>query len=143
MRKDSREAKEAGLFVDVRRLDGRDFMPAKALADNVQAARQRGIAEGAVGFAGEGGPDDGNERFLRIRQLGLGFGEAPEILPIVSLERCMDGLRREHVEAHRPRSRAPPAHTMRDCLPRILRHQRLELAFGPLMIEEGLVGVAE
>ena len=57
MRKNGREAKEAGLFIDFRRLDGRDLMPAKALADNVQPARQRGIAEGAVGFTGEGGPD--------------------------------------------------------------------------------------
>jgi hypothetical protein len=39
MRKNGREPKKAGLFVDVRRLDGRDLMPAKALADNVQAAR--------------------------------------------------------------------------------------------------------
>ena len=50
MRKNGRKAKEVGLFIDFGRLDSRDLMPAKALADNIQPARQRGIAEGAVGF---------------------------------------------------------------------------------------------
>jgi hypothetical protein len=75
MRKDSREAKEAAFLIDIRGLDGRDLMPAKALADNVQPARQRGIAEGAVSLPGEGGPDGGYEGFLWIRQLRLGFGK--------------------------------------------------------------------
>jgi hypothetical protein len=75
MGQNGREAKESSLFVDIRRLDSCDLVPAKALADKVQAARQRGIAEGAVGFAGEGGPDDANERFFRIGQLRLRFSE--------------------------------------------------------------------
>src|SRR5947208_8829363 len=48
MSKDSCEAKKPGIFVDCGGLDGRNLMPTKALADNVQTARQRGIAEGAV-----------------------------------------------------------------------------------------------
>ena len=75
MRKDGCKAKEAGFLIDTGRLDGGDLVPSKALADNVQAARQRGIAGGAVGFAGEGVPDGRDERFLRICQLCLGFGK--------------------------------------------------------------------
>src|SRR6266702_11886 len=75
MGKDGREAKKAGFLIDPRRLDRRDLMPAKALAHNVQAARQRGIAEGAVRLPGEGGPDGGNKRFLWIGQLDLGLGK--------------------------------------------------------------------
>ena len=36
MRKNGREAKKAGLFIDARSLDRRDLMPAKALAHDVQ-----------------------------------------------------------------------------------------------------------
>ena len=75
MRKNGREAKKAGFFIDVRCLDRRDLMPAKALAHNVQPARQRGIAEGAVRLPGEGGPDGGNERLLWIGQLHLRLGK--------------------------------------------------------------------
>src|SRR6266853_3749357 len=75
MCKNGCEPKEANLFVDVRRLDRRDLMPAKALADYVQPARQRGIAEGAIRLAREGGADGGSERFLWIGQLHLGLGK--------------------------------------------------------------------
>src|SRR5436309_10795649 len=75
MRKNGGEAKQTGLLVNLCRLDSRDVMPAKALADNVQPARQRGIAEGAIRLPGEGGPDGGNERFLWIGQLHLGLGK--------------------------------------------------------------------
>src|SRR6516164_9219214 len=75
MRKNGREAKKAGFCIDARCLDRRDLMPAKALAHDVQPARQRGIAEGAVRLPGEGGADGGNERLLWIGQLHLGLGK--------------------------------------------------------------------
>src|ERR1700731_1281923 len=72
------------------------------LLRNIQTARQRGIAEGAVGFPGEGGPDDSNERFLWIRRSAWALASAPEMLPIASLERCMGGrLRAQDIKAHR------------------------------------------
>ena len=49
--------------------------PAKALAHDVQPARQRGITEGAVRLPGERGPDGGNERLLWIGQLHLRLGK--------------------------------------------------------------------
>jgi hypothetical protein len=49
------------VLVDFRRLNSRDLMPAKALADNIQPTRQWGIAEGAVRLERKGGPDGGNE----------------------------------------------------------------------------------
>src|SRR6478735_9918307 len=75
MRKNGGEAKQTGLLVNLRCLDRRDLMPAKALADNVQPARQRGIAEGAVRLARKGGSDGGNERLLWIGQLHLRLGK--------------------------------------------------------------------
>ena len=47
----------------------------KVTSDNVQPARQRGIAEGEVRLARKGGPDGGNERLLWIGQLHLRLGK--------------------------------------------------------------------
>src|SRR5262245_35033232 len=60
-----------------------------------------------------------------------------------SLDRCMGGLRRQNVEAHRPRFRPLGPHPVPDCLLDVLRHQRLELALCALVVEKGLPGVAE
>ena len=54
MGKDRGEAKKPGFLIYLRGLDLCDLMPAKALADNVQPVRQRGISEGAVWLAEEG-----------------------------------------------------------------------------------------
>jgi hypothetical protein len=70
-----RKPKETGFPVNLRRLDCRDFMPAKAFAHNVQPARQRGIAEAAIRLTREGRPDLSHERFLWIDQLHLRFGQ--------------------------------------------------------------------
>src|SRR6516225_1775941 len=80
MSKHSCEAKKPGIFVDCGSLDCRDLITAKALADNLQTARQRGIAEGAVSFTGEGRSDRRNKRLLWIGQLCLRLGK-----------RCRDG----------------------------------------------------
>src|SRR5262249_40164381 len=53
-----------------------------------------------------------------------------------SLHLGMFGLRREKIEAYRPRLRALPSHSMPDRLPDILRHQCLELVFRPLMVRK-------
>src|SRR6266852_5897775 len=74
MSKHSGEAKKPGIFVDCGGLDCRDLMPAKALADNLQVARQGGVAEGAVSFTGEGRPDCRNKRLLWIGQFRLRLG---------------------------------------------------------------------
>jgi len=73
MSEHSGEAKKPGIFVDCSGLDCRDLIPAKALADNVQAARQRGVAEGAVSV--QGGSDRRNKRLLWIGQFRLRFGK--------------------------------------------------------------------
>src|SRR5262245_14631746 len=61
----------------------------------------------------------------------------------VSLDRGMGCLRLQHVKAHRSRFRALGFHAVPDGLPGILRHQGLELAFGPFVVEKGAPGVAE
>src|SRR5215831_2829257 len=60
-----------------------------------------------------------------------------------SLDRCMDGLRRQDVKTHRPRFRPLGPHPVPDRLLGVLRHQGLELALRALMVEEGIPGVAE
>src|SRR5262245_58369139 len=75
MSKHSGEAKKPGIFVDCGGLDGRNLMPAKALPDNVQTARQRGVAEGAISFTGERGSYGRNKRLLWIGQFGLRLGK--------------------------------------------------------------------
>ena len=49
----------------------------------------------------------------------------------------------QDIEAHRARFRALGSHAMPDGLLGVLRHQGLELALGPLVVEKGLAGVAE
>src|SRR6266511_6487714 len=61
----------------------------------------------------------------------------------VSLDRGMGCLRLQHIKAHRSRFRALGFHAMSDGLPGILRHQGLELAFGPFVVEKGAAGVAK
>src|SRR5215467_6404029 len=60
-----------------------------------------------------------------------------------SLDRGMGSVRLEHIKAYGARFRALPPHSMPDGLPGILGHQGLELASRPLMVGEGLSGVAE
>src|SRR5262245_14199210 len=61
----------------------------------------------------------------------------------VSLDRGMGGLRLQHIKAHRPRFRALAAHAVPDRLLGILRHEGLELTFGPFVVEKGAPGIAE
>src|SRR5262245_28782905 len=60
-----------------------------------------------------------------------------------SLHRCMDRLRRQDVETHRPRFRPLPSHPVPERLFGVLGHQRLELAPGALVVEKGLPGIAK
>src|SRR5438128_10454529 len=61
----------------------------------------------------------------------------------VSLDRCMGGLRIQDIKAHGARLRAFGSHAMPHGFLGVFRHQGLELALGPLMVEKGLPGVAE
>src|SRR5215469_7548782 len=89
MSKHSGEAKKPGIFVDHGSLDCRDLMPAKALADDVKTARQRGVAEAAVSFTVEGGSDRPNKRLLWIGQFRLRLGKC-----------CRDGADRFTAAVH-------------------------------------------
>src|SRR5262245_9974524 len=61
----------------------------------------------------------------------------------VSLDRSMDGLRVNYIEAHRARFGALGAHAMPNGLLGILRHQGFEFAFGPFMVEKCTPGIAK
>src|SRR6266545_3747951 len=60
-----------------------------------------------------------------------------------SLDRGMGDLRLQHVKAYCPRFRSLCFHAVPNGLPGILRHQGLELAFGPFVVEKGAAGVAK
>src|SRR2546430_8796073 len=75
MSKYSCKTQNPTIFVDFGGLDCRDLMSAKALADNIQTAGQRGVAEGAVSFAVERESDCRNKRLLWIGQLRLRLGK--------------------------------------------------------------------
>src|SRR5215510_11115959 len=60
-----------------------------------------------------------------------------------SLDRGMENLALQHIEAHGAGFGALGFHAVPDGLPGILRHQGFELAFGPLVVEKGATGGAE
>src|SRR5262249_53394887 len=60
-----------------------------------------------------------------------------------SLDRCMNRLRRQDVEAHRPRLGTLASHPMANRLLGVLRHPRPDLALRPLVVEKCFAGVAE
>jgi hypothetical protein len=91
MRKHGRKAKEAGFLIDARCLDSRDLVAAKALADNVQPARQRGIAKGAVRPRGKGDRMVATSDFSGLVSSNWALARATAMVAIVSLERCMAG----------------------------------------------------
>src|SRR5260221_12816471 len=71
------------------------------------------------------------------------FARAPAIAPMVSLQRCMTGLRLHEVEAHRARFRAFGPNAVPDRLLGVLGHQPLKLDLCGFMIEEGSPGLAK
>src|SRR5262249_33915739 len=60
-----------------------------------------------------------------------------------SLERCMDALPLQYVEAYGTGFRALSAHAMPDRFPGVLGHQGFELALCSFVIEEGTAGIAK
>src|SRR6478752_5191647 len=60
-----------------------------------------------------------------------------------SLDRGMGCSRLQHIKAHRSRFRTLGSNAMPDSLLGVLRHQGLEFAFRPLVVEKSLPGGAE
>jgi hypothetical protein len=48
MREHRSQVDKPGLVIESSRLHGRNFIPAQALADDIETAGQRGIAEGSL-----------------------------------------------------------------------------------------------
>jgi hypothetical protein len=96
------EGDQTGRLVDGRSLENSDLMLAESLADDLEAARKRGVAETALRGPCPVGPNNRGQRLFRVAQLGLRLGEPAND----SLDRCMDRLRCHQVERHPTRSRA-------------------------------------
>src|SRR5262245_46716505 len=66
---------DAGRRVDSSRLYRRNLMLTERLAHDVEATRQRCIAEAALRLPCPSGPDRGDEGLLWVDQFGLGLGQ--------------------------------------------------------------------
>jgi len=84
----------AGRPIDRGGLHGCDFVLAERLADDIQAAGQRGVAERPLPLARPPGTNGCRFGVLRIDQLGLGFRERTSQSgeAITKLDRGMRGL---------------------------------------------------
>src|SRR5438067_6181297 len=103
-------------------------MLAQSLTDDIEPARQRGIAESPVGSTSfrSDRPDEG---FFWIDQLRLGLGQCRSNCAY-RLTRALHGF-------------PLGANAMADSFLGVLWHQRLQLSFGPLMIQKCLPCAAE
>src|SRR5215831_18518348 len=81
--------------------------------------------------------------FSGLMSSAWALAEAEASAATVSLDRGMGRLHFQQIKAHRARFRALGFHAVPDGLPGILRHQCLELALRPFMLEKGAPGVAE
>ena len=97
-------------------------MPAKPLAHEIEAAGQRRVAKAAIGFAGERGADGRGQRFLWVGEFDLRLGQRAAIAPMVSLERCMTGLRLMEIETDGAGLRALGPYAMANGFFGVLRH---------------------
>src|SRR5690349_18451002 len=71
------------------------------------------------------------------------LASADAMAAMLWLDLCMGDLRLQQVKAHRARFGALAADAMPDGFLGILGHQGLKLALGPLVVNEGLPGLAE
>jgi hypothetical protein len=67
------EADELGFFVDRRGLHSRDLVTAQGLPHDVEAARQRRVAERLILIPVAGSANGRNQRLLGVGQLSLSF----------------------------------------------------------------------
>ena len=91
---------ESRFLVDRCGLYGGNLMPPEALSDQLKPICQRRVAEAAIAFAREG------ERMIAVNDLSgftssiCALASAPAIAPMVSLERCMTGIRLMEIETY-------------------------------------------
>src|SRR5258705_5225699 len=71
------------------------------------------------------------------------LASAAAMAPIVSLERCMARLHVHEIEAHRPGFGALGPDPVPDRLLGVLRHDALEFALSPFMLEKCRAGGAK
>ena len=64
-----------GPLVDGGGLNDSNLVLAEGLADDIEPARERGVAEGPIGFARKRGADSGRQRLFRVSEVALGPGE--------------------------------------------------------------------
>src|SRR6516164_6584536 len=81
--------------------------------------------------------------FSGLMSSAWALAKAEASAAIDSLDRGIGCLRLQHVKAHRPRFRALGFHAVANGLLGILRHQGLEFALRPFVVEKGTPGVAE
>src|SRR5438132_1708040 len=71
------------------------------------------------------------------------LARAAAIVPMDSLDLCMNRLHAQNIKAHRTGFRALGSDAVPYCLLRVLRHQALELGLRVLVLDIGLSGAPE
>src|ERR1035437_7039772 len=122
----------AALLIDGRGLHRGDLVLAKALAHDIKAAGQGGIAEGPIGLAGDGEWMVAIRDFSGLLSSPWALASAAAMAPMVSLERCMVRLHLHHLKADRPRFGPFGAQAMSDRLLGVLRHQLFHVGLAAL-----------
>ena len=99
MGQDRRQVHGADRGIDRGRLNDCDLLLAKRFADDVQSARERGVSKRPGPLPWLVGRDRGDERLFWVDELGLSLGRAAARAAIDSLDRCMDALLFQQIEA--------------------------------------------
>jgi hypothetical protein len=140
MREQRGQADESRLRVDGGRLNGRDLVLAQRLADNIEAAGERGVAEGPSPERGDGIVPVSD--FSGLVSSAWALASAPAMAPIESLERCIVDLRLHDFKADGAGLGALGPHARAGGLLRVLRHQGLEFGLGVFMLQKCRPGSA-
>ena len=98
-------------------------MPAETLADDVEPARQRGIAEVRCGSRGKGDRIVATSDFSGLVSSTCALASAAAMVAMVSLERCIAAsLQVQKIDCHGAGFEASGPNPMPDCLFGVLRH---------------------
>jgi hypothetical protein len=93
------QTNQPGLPVDCGGLHVCNLVLAQDLADDIEPARERGVAKGPVGVSREGDRIVATSNFSGLASSARALTSAAAMVPIDSVQRCMARLRLEEIEA--------------------------------------------
>ena len=144
MREHRGEANESGVLVDRGRLHRRDLVLAERLANDIEPAGERRIAERAIAFPGEWRADGADQRLFRVGELRSGLWPArSRWRRSIYWSAAWPASRSQELEADRSRFGPLGPDAMPDRFLGVLRHELFQLRLGILVFQEGRMGAPE